>query len=182
MGLYRARDLLLAPSLLSLMRLPLAVAFVVWVRHPPAAFAVLAVAAATDVLDGYLARHYGMATPTGAAIDPITDKLFVLTVVVALVANGLLRVSDVVLLSMRELGELPLVVWFAFSRRARKSRAEYPKANHVGKAATTLQFGTVSAALFRAPRLDWLLAITAVGGVLAALSYWMRALRPPSRS
>ena len=59
MGLYRARDLLLAPSLLSLMRLPLAVAFVVTVRQPPAAFAVLALAAATDVLDGYLAALRG---------------------------------------------------------------------------------------------------------------------------
>lgn len=181
MGMYRARDLLLAPSLLSLMRLPLAVAFAALVRQPAAAFAVLALAALTDVLDGYLARHYGMATPTGAVIDPITDKLFVLTVVVTLVADGLLRLPDVVLLSTRELGELPLVLWFAASPRARKSRADYPKANYVGKAATTLQFGTVSAALFRAPRLDWLLVFTALGGGLAALSYWMRALRSASR-
>jgi len=79
-------------------------------------------------------------------------------------------------LSTREIGELPLVVWFALSPRARGARAEYPTANLPGKIATLLQFATVGWALFRAPHLDRWIAATAVAGVFAAISYWRRAL------
>ncbi len=182
MGMYRARDIFLPPSLLSLMRLPLALAFALFVDRPPVAFAVLIAAGVTDVLDGYIARRFGLATPTGAAVDPVTDKLFVLTVVLTLVHGHLLRVADVLLLSTREIGELPLVLWFGVSRQARKQRADYPKANLVGKAATALQFGTIAAALFRVPGLEWLLWVTAAGGTLAAISYWAGALATSSRA
>ena len=40
----------------------------------------------TDLLDGWYARKFGQVTATGAAIDPSTDKVFVLTVVGTLVA------------------------------------------------------------------------------------------------
>ncbi len=42
-----------------------------------AAFGVFAVGAATDFVDGYLARRHAMKTPTGAWLDPLSDKLFV---------------------------------------------------------------------------------------------------------
>jgi phosphatidylglycerophosphate synthase len=153
----------------------------VFLRWPVVAFAVLVLSALTDVLDGYVARRFGLATPTGAAVDPVTDKLFVLTVVSALVLQKHLRFSDVLLLSTREIGELPLVVWFGTSARARKSRADYPKANWAGKAATVLQFGTISAALFRIDGIQGLVWLTAIGGALAAASYWKRALDRASR-
>ncbi len=44
------------------------------------------VGAATDRLDGYLARRFASATRTGAWLDPLADKLFVLAPVVALTA------------------------------------------------------------------------------------------------
>jgi phosphatidylglycerophosphate synthase len=81
MGAYRARDLLRVPSLLSLARLPLAAAFVLLVDRPPVLVLVLVAAGVTDVLDGWYARRFDQVTATGAVVDPITDKLFVLTVV-----------------------------------------------------------------------------------------------------
>ena len=45
------------PDLLSLVRLPLGVAFVPLAGRPTAALAVLALAAVSDVLDGWLARR-----------------------------------------------------------------------------------------------------------------------------
>jgi CDP-diacylglycerol--glycerol-3-phosphate 3-phosphatidyltransferase/cardiolipin synthase len=177
MGVYRARDLVRVPGLLSLSRVPLAAAFPFVLGYPYAALAVLAAAGLSDVLDGWYARRFGQVTPTGTALDPVTDKLFVTTVAVSLVMGGYLSVLDVVLLSAREIGELPLVAWLAVNRTARSRRAGQPSANLPGKLATALQFGTATAALFRMPHLAWVIDGTAAVGVLAAVSYWVREVR-----
>jgi cardiolipin synthase len=177
MGLYRARDLVRVPGLLTLSRVPLAAAFPLVLAHPLAALCVLAGAGLSDVLDGWIARRSGQVTPTGAALDPVTDKVFVTTVAVSLVLGGYLSILDVVLLSSREIGEIPLVVWLTVNRDARSRRAEHPMANLPGKLATALQFGTATAALLRMPHLGWLIDATAGVGLLAAASYWTRELR-----
>jgi phosphatidylglycerophosphate synthase len=177
MGLYRARDLLLPPSLISLVRVPLAATFVLVHDRPWLAFGVLVAAAASDVLDGFWARRRGQATPMGAVVDPITDKVFVLTVVVTLVAAGDLSPMSVILLSTREIGELPLVVWLSLSAERRRRRADHPRANASGKAATALQFAAVTAALFHWPYTNVLVGVTAAAGAVAATMYWSRELR-----
>jgi CDP-diacylglycerol--glycerol-3-phosphate 3-phosphatidyltransferase len=175
-GSYRWRDVFLAPGLLSLARAPLALAFPFVVERTAWALIVIVLAGVTDVLDGYCARRFGQATPTGAALDPITDKLFVLTVAVTLVVTGHFSLGAVLLLSTREVLELPLVVWFALSPRARSARAEKPMANALGKLATVLQFLAVFSTLLRWSITEVWIGATAVVGVLAALSYWIRAL------
>lgn len=180
MGLYRARDLLLVPSLISLLRVPLAAVFP-WAHSQPAvALGVLVASGLSDILDGYWARRFHQATATGAVVDPITDKIFVLTVVITLVVAGDLSPVSVLLLSTRELGELPLVVWLSLSRERRKKRKDHPKANAPGKIATALQFATVVAALFHWPWTSALVGVTALSGAIAAVVYWARELRPPS--
>ena len=174
---YRARDLFILPGLLSLSRIPLAVCFRLLVDRPVAAAVVLALAGLSDVLDGWIARRYRLVSATGMVLDPITDKLFVLTVAVTLVVRGHLSIGGVLLLSTREIGELPLVAWLVLSRSARSARAEQPSANIPGKFVTVLQFVAVCWAIFRGPLLGWWLAATAVAGVLAAISYWGRSLR-----
>lgn len=173
----RLHPLLSAPALLSLSRIPLAICFTLLVDVPGAALTVLFTAGLTDVLDGWLARRLGLVSATGAVLDPITDKLFVLTVVVTLVATDKLSLLDVLWLSTRELGELPLVVWFVLNRRARAARADHPSANLPGKLATLLQFVAIGWSLFDGPRLDLWLGLVAGAGVVAAFSYWRRALR-----
>jgi CDP-diacylglycerol--glycerol-3-phosphate 3-phosphatidyltransferase/cardiolipin synthase len=175
MGHYRAADLWLVPSLLSLARLPLAAAFVLTIQQPALAFAVLCLAGLSDVLDGWYARRHGQVTATGTVVDPITDKLFVLTVVVTLVHHDLLSVAAVVLLSAREIGELPLVVWLGVSRSARRRKQETPAANVPGKLATVLQFTTVASALFESRSTTVLVWTTAAAGAVAAVVYWLRA-------
>jgi cardiolipin synthase (CMP-forming) len=181
LGHYRASDLLLPPSLVSLTRLPLAVAFALLVEQPLFAVLVLIAAGASDVLDGWLARTRGQATATGAVIDPITDKLFVGSVVVSLIDADRLTLSAVPLLAARELGELPLVAWWAVSHSKRTSRSEHPIANVPGKLATAMQFVAITAALFQSPWTGALLIATGAAGALAALSYIARELRPRKR-
>jgi cardiolipin synthase len=182
MGVYRARDLFRVPGLLSLSRCPLAAAFPFVVERPMAALAILGAAALSDMLDGWYARRFGLVTSTGAALDPLTDKLFVLTVAVTLVVGGHLSSVDVLLLSTREIAEVPLVLWIAVSRRARAVRAAHPAANVPGKLATVLQFATAAAALVRISHLQWMITVTAVAGALAAATYWLRALRDSRRA
>jgi CDP-diacylglycerol--glycerol-3-phosphate 3-phosphatidyltransferase len=63
---------------------------------------VFLVAAFTDFLDGYLARRYQLETTTGALLDPIADKLLVLTGVVLLVSTNALWSWIAVLILGRE--------------------------------------------------------------------------------
>lgn len=48
-----------------------------------------ALAAATDALDGYIARHFHQYTEFGAALDPLADKLITLTCMLILTFQGL---------------------------------------------------------------------------------------------
>lgn len=50
--------------------------------------ALFAVAAATDFLDGWLARRWGVTSTLGSFLDTTADKLLVATVLVALVSVG----------------------------------------------------------------------------------------------
>jgi CDP-diacylglycerol---glycerol-3-phosphate 3-phosphatidyltransferase len=175
MGVYRARDLFGVPGLLSLSRLLFAAAFPFGLERPMVALAILGAAAPSDMLDGWYARRFAQVTATGAALDPMTDKLFVLTVAITLVVGGRLSAVDVILLVTREIVELPLVLWIVASRRARSVRTEHPSANLPGKLATVLQVATATAALFRMPHLRWMVMTTAITGAFAGATYWRRA-------
>lgn len=176
MGRYRAKDLVNAPTLLSLMRVPLAAVFPLTVEAPAMSLTVLGAAALTDVLDGYVARKFELATPTGAVVDGITDKLFVGAVLVTLLVTGRMAPVDLVLLGTREIFELPLVLWLSLSPSARRRKVE-DRANVFGKAATTLQFAVVVATIANHPLRTAGLWLAAAVGVAAAASYWARALR-----
>src|SRR5438045_2727190 len=49
------------------------------------ALAIFLCAAATDLLDGYLARRWGQITTIGTLLDPIADKLLVSAALISLV-------------------------------------------------------------------------------------------------
>lgn len=172
---YSARDLLGVPSLLSLVRVPLAVSFPFVVSRPWLAALVIGLAAASDVADGWWARHYHRLTPTGAILDGLTDKIFVVTVVISLFVSGKLSPLEIALLGARDIGELFIGVAIAVRKDARALHEEQ-RANALGKATTTLQIGAVLMALFHAPGLLPVAAVTGAVGLAAAVSYARSAL------
>lgn len=176
MGRYRARDLTNGPTLLSLLRVPLAAVFPLTLDRPALGLVVLACAALTDVLDGWIARRFDLATPTGAVVDGLTDKTFVAAVLVSLLATHRMTFGEAALLGTRELGELPLVVWLAASPEARRRKVE-DRANVFGKAATVLQFAAVVGVLLGLALRTLCFWGTAVVGAAAATSYWVRTLQ-----
>lgn len=176
MGLYRAADLVTVPGLLSLSRVPLGLLFPLVADHPAAAMAVVAAAAITDMLDGWYARRFGKVSATGAALDPLTDKFFVGSMVLTLLLRDALSWWALPALAAREIGEVPLVLWVLASRRARRARVAHPQSNLPGKAATCLQFATVAAAILHSAWTIPLVWMTAGAGAVAAIVYWIREL------
>jgi CDP-diacylglycerol--glycerol-3-phosphate 3-phosphatidyltransferase len=75
---------------------------VVWVTNEFLALSIFLVAAATDLLDGYLARRWGQITTVGTLLDPIADKLLISAALVSLVQTHRTPAWMVVLIIGRE--------------------------------------------------------------------------------
>lgn len=78
------------PNLLSLSRILSVPVFIVLMLDPSpvralAAGVVFSLASATDWLDGYLARKWGQVTKMGKLLDPIADKILIMSALVILV-------------------------------------------------------------------------------------------------
>ena len=69
-----------------------------------AAAVIFAVAAITDFFDGYLARRFGVETVLGKLLDPLADKLLVVSALIILVEKHRLEGWIAVLLIVRDLG------------------------------------------------------------------------------
>ncbi len=173
---FSAAELWRAPNLVSLLRVPLAIAFPFAARSPPAAIAVLGLAGATDVLDGLLARRLGAVTALGAVIDPVADKIFALSAMGSLVALGRLPWWGVPALLARELMEAPLLVW-SLRRRLHGESAPVLGSNVAGKVATTAQSAALLAAIAAPWALTPALGVAAGAALVAGVIYWQRELR-----
>lgn len=80
----------LLPNLITSLRmlLVLPAGWLLWFGRYPEALVVVAVAGASDALDGELARRFGWRSAFGSMMDPIADKLLVLAVFVIFTIQG----------------------------------------------------------------------------------------------
>ncbi|MPV39037.1 CDP-diacylglycerol--glycerol-3-phosphate 3-phosphatidyltransferase [Georgenia subflava] len=148
---------------------------------------VFALAAATDKLDGSLARSRGLVTNFGKLADPIADKALVITALVLLSIDGLLPWWVTIVIIVRELGIT--VLRFFMVRRA------VIAASKGGKLKTTLQItfillllvpwsGLVSNGLVDAISvITWIVVLLTVAvTVITGLDYVLQAWRIAARS
>jgi CDP-diacylglycerol--glycerol-3-phosphate 3-phosphatidyltransferase len=95
------------PNFITLTRILLIPVFVVLFATPTpnrslSAGFVFVVAAVTDLLDGYLARRNGQVTTLGKLLDPIADKLLVLSALILLVNVDRVSALVAILIIARE--------------------------------------------------------------------------------
>ena len=95
------------PNAITLSRLVLTAAFIVFVAWESTwghltALILFIVAAASDFLDGWLARKMNLVTPLGKLLDPLADKILVCAAFVFLTAEGLCPVWVTALIIGRE--------------------------------------------------------------------------------
>ena len=78
------------PNFVTALRIVLAPIIAADILHgrPLAAFWLAIAAGLTDILDGFLARHFGSSTTIGAYFDPIADKVLLSTVYICLALHG----------------------------------------------------------------------------------------------
>jgi cardiolipin synthase len=68
------------------------------------AFMVLITAGVTDVLDGYIARTQGLVTELGTMLDPLADKLMLITVIISLLLSGMIPWPAAAVFFIRDAG------------------------------------------------------------------------------
>ncbi len=141
------------PNFLSLLRIALIPVFVVLFVLPDdagriAAAAIFAIASFTDWLDGYLARKWEQASSFGAFLDPVADKLVVVTALVLLVSDNpsLWIVIPAIVIIGREITISALREWMA----ERNQRAQVA-VSMIGKAKTMAQMLAIVLLVYQAP-------------------------------
>lgn len=70
--------------------------------HQWAALAVFILASLSDMVDGYIARHYNQVTDFGKFMDPLADKILVLSAMLLFVEYGRFPAWAVILVVARE--------------------------------------------------------------------------------
>lgn len=138
------------------------------------ALAVYLLAFLTDVLDGYIARKRNLITSFGKLMDPLADKLMLITALAALLSRGWVPVWVLVVIVAKEL----FMVWGGMALLRR--RKIVVQADRIGKLATGL-FMLAVVATFLHPYLapvDYILQCAAVAvSLLAMVHYTIHALR-----
>jgi cardiolipin synthase len=93
------------PNLITLARI-LLVPVLVWAiisGEMRLAFLLFLAAGISDAVDGFLAKRFGMATELGAYLDPLADKVLIVSIYVALGITALLPAWLVILVVSRDI-------------------------------------------------------------------------------
>lgn len=92
------------PNAITVLRMALVPVFILFMllNMPLAALIVFAVASISDKVDGYLARKNNQVTTFGKFMDPLADKLLVMSAFLLLAAGGVMHVAVVFVILARE--------------------------------------------------------------------------------
>ena len=162
------------PNILTLSRIVMIPIFVIAYYLPfdwnyLACGLVFTIAGATDMLDGYLARKLNQATPFGAFLDPVADKLMVaiaLTVVIENYQSVWVTVPSMIIIG-REIVVSALREWMA-----ERNKRDNVAVSNMGKLKTACQMWAILFLLLGIPD-DWrFVAGISLIYIAAGLTIW----------
>jgi cardiolipin synthase len=170
------------PNLISLGRLVL-VPTILWMiidGHFVGAFIVFVVAGVSDAVDGFIARSFNLRSRLGAYLDPIADKMLLVSIYLALVILGQIPVWLATIVICRDLFIVGGVILSAVLDRPIEVR---PLA--ISKVNTTAQIVFAAAVLadlaFAGVHLQgfrdvmvWVVGVLTVGSAFAYFVDWVR--------
>ena len=164
------------PNLLTLFRIVL-VPLAIWLiitGELRGAFYVLVVAGATDAIDGMIAKRFGMVTELGAYLDPLADKLLLVSTFIALGVREHLPSWMVILVVSRDVMIVSAILLAVVIGRPLKM---HPLA--ISKLNTVAQIGLAlliladaGFALHWQTVRDWMIYATALLTVASAAAYF----------
>lgn len=147
----------------TLARITLIPVFLITLRYAEwwVALSLFTIIAATDMLDGYVARKKKLTSRAGAVLDPLADKLLVCGALIFLMKNGIdawvvyvIIAREFLITGLRTLTETIIV------------------ASMWGKAKTFVQMLAIGWALIGLPYLDQVMLVTVAITILSGLQYF----------
>ena len=137
------------PNLITLVRLALVpvMGYFVFDGAYGLALIVFFIAAVSDLVDGFIARHFELASALGATLDPIVDKLNMFVATVLLAWQGLLPIWLAIAIVLRDV----VIVAGALAYRFTLGHVEITP-TMLSKANTFIEFGVLLAVMSGAAR------------------------------
>jgi cardiolipin synthase len=129
------------------------------------AFLIMVAAGITDVLDGYIARRSGQVTMVGIMLDPLADKLMLITVIVSLLISGHISWAAAAAMFLRDLG---MIAGGLFSHFRGKKTVP---ANWMGKLTTVLFYVAIMLIFFEAPNAHSYLWVVIAFSFITSIMY-----------
>jgi cardiolipin synthase len=125
----------------------------------------------TDILDGFIARKYNLKTELGAILDPLADKLMIITVLFCLYYESIIPLWIFILVLVKE----TLMIGFAASMV--KKYKEVIHANYSGKAATFLFYVSITMMVFNETAGRDIIYFAVIAALFALVNYFMEFIK-----
>lgn len=137
------------PIYLTLLRIALipvmVYAYLSYPQKPIYTVIIFAFSGITDWLDGFFARYLKAVTAFGRFLDPVADKLVVVTVLMLLTtqSENIWYTVGFILMVLREIFMMAIREWMA-----KMSQSHLVSVNNIGKIKTFIQFIAISVIIF----------------------------------
>ncbi|MBR4864210.1 MAG: CDP-alcohol phosphatidyltransferase family protein [Oscillospiraceae bacterium] len=154
------KEIFTVPNLLSFFRLVMIPIYVgIYIRAESRtdyyiASGILSISCLTDLLDGWIARHYNMVSNVGKILDPFADKATQLSLLLCLVSKHTLLLYLLIIFVVKEGFQL-----IAGSISLLKAKKMLKGAQFTGKLCTTMLFATLLL-MFMLPHISNTLLVT----------------------
>jgi cardiolipin synthase len=157
------------PNLLTAARLLAApyILYLLWTGSFRIALVWFAVASATDVLDGFLARRFKAGSRLGALLDPIADKVLLSGSFLTLGWKSIIPISLTIFVLGRDL----MILGFAVLALVRGTQRDFPPSVW-GKASTGAQIAYVLFAVGHESGLAPFAVVAILGWITFGLTIW----------